>query len=212
MWKRGWIRYGAAGSILTVVLVAVGFHFELKTADWASWVQAVGSIVAITTGFILADRQSKIAALQLLRERMAADVEHARCVLAVAIFVEEQLRPALDEMRARDSVRGYLEVSADYMDFDGAKRAIDSIPLFQLRSSDAIKAVLLLDTCLNNVRHMTNFGQADPAFASRDYDDFKVRADEVLQALRSAFREIIRLAEQSHSALLDHDNRHGHVR
>jgi hypothetical protein len=210
-WKRTWIRYGVAGTLLTAALIAAGLHFELKTADWAAWVQAVGSVVAITVGFILADRQSKAAALQSRRERLAADDEQARCVLEVARLVQAHLEPALEEMRVRGDVFGYLQVTAGYVDFDGAKRAIDSVPLFQLRSSEAIHGVLLLSASVNQVRHMTKLGQDDPMFIDLDFDEFKSAAEQTLGDLKTGIDHIVDLADQCHRVLLDHDDRSGNI-
>lgn len=210
--KKLWLRNGALGILVVGTLIAIGCYTNLSKADWASWVQAVGSIAAISIGFILADRQSRSAALQLRRERLVVDDEQARCALAVAMFVRAKLEPALQEMRSPGSVRGYLEISADYMDFDGVKRAIDSVPLFQLRSAEAMEGVLLLNACLSKVQHMTRIGQQDPVFANRDYDEFMAAAEEALNALDTAFQYIVDLAEQCHVVLVEHDDRHGHIR
>lgn len=48
-----------------LTFVFLGIYFELGKADWAAWVQAVGSIVAIIVAFAVANRQQREAANKL---------------------------------------------------------------------------------------------------------------------------------------------------
>lgn len=67
MWKRArWPFWLALG---TVAFAATGIWVDLSKADWAAWVQAVGSVVAIGAAIAVARRQAEQGRDLLERQR-----------------------------------------------------------------------------------------------------------------------------------------------
>jgi hypothetical protein len=58
MTKRTW-AYLISGIALLCAFIAVGRFYNLNKSDWAGWVQAVGSIVAIAGAFLISHLQYK---------------------------------------------------------------------------------------------------------------------------------------------------------
>jgi hypothetical protein len=75
-----------------LVEISLKFGFSLKSSDVASWVQAIGSIVAIWGAFIIANRQSATQALQKRGDEQARHNRVIGVVLLLAQNQKEQLR------------------------------------------------------------------------------------------------------------------------
>lgn len=76
--RRGDVLLGL-GIWAVAGLVAIGDHFELNKSEWASWVQAIGSIAAIAGAIWIAGEQArrdhrKAAATEIQTELAAAQV------------------------------------------------------------------------------------------------------------------------------------------
>jgi len=64
-WKTRVIHYPLLALCAVAVCITTGLDQGLTKSDWASWVQAVGSIVAIIVAFAVANRQQREAANKL---------------------------------------------------------------------------------------------------------------------------------------------------
>jgi hypothetical protein len=104
--KIGW---ASGGAVAVVLFIACGWHFDWSKSDWASWVQAVGSIGAIVAaGEIAASQTRKARDWEVRRstEQMRALCEVvgtlarllALEVESKSIFLSSQM-----DARARDS-------------------------------------------------------------------------------------------------------------
>lgn len=67
-----------------VDLVLVGREFDLSKSDWASWVQAIGSIAAILFAYVLGEKQAKVAFASVREADKIAAQRKFDSILAVA--------------------------------------------------------------------------------------------------------------------------------
>jgi hypothetical protein len=173
---------------------------SMDAAVWASWVQAVGSIVAISAGFIVAARQSKAAAALAYRERVERDVDRLTAAFTIARYARDVIVEVTTGFESRDNARGFLEYS-HYVDFQGAIRALVSVQLHELRSSRMVSGILTIQRNIETLQAITNFYSSDPTFDRHDYYEIRARIDEVSQTSAAAYDGIITAVDQARAQL-----------
>lgn len=176
----------------------------MTPSDWAAWVQAVGSIGAIIAGFRVANKQSKNAAAQARLDRLEADDDRLTAAFSVAMYAADLIHEAARQAASRASVGGYLEVSCYYLDFEGAARALQAIPLHDLRSSAMIGGLLKIHRCVESIDRMTNNAQADPSFDDHDYGEWQEGIIEIRTATETAMQDLTQQVEQSRALLREY--------
>jgi hypothetical protein len=77
-------------------LIILGSAFELSKSDWASWVQAIGSVAAIGAALFIMDRQNKHTARLALESEHRGNMARAKVVGAIVENVQKQFDAALD--------------------------------------------------------------------------------------------------------------------
>ena len=145
--KRSVVYY-ASGVVVGAVAVA-GFRFvnwgDLKAADWAAWVQAVGSIGAIAGAFWIADRQSKTAieAIKLEAGQAARDKRTSAIAIVDAAFERARvIRASIEGIDPMDA-KSNLYITYDKSITEGLVRALSGIPMHEIGSSKAVASLLL---------------------------------------------------------------------
>lgn len=123
--------------------IVFGREAGFEKADWASWVQAVGSIFAIVGAFAIgkhqADVQRQVA--ERARQELVGD-KHAtvkgivdrvfQLCLDVEAHIADQTKPELHAF-------AFLYIEANV---PAAQRLLEDIPLFALGSADLVHATL----------------------------------------------------------------------
>lgn len=123
-WLVGYTIAVAAG----IAIVTVREIFQLSVGDWASWVQAIGSICAIVGSVWLAKYQERSAQ----RKRLQA-------IFAVA----QAARLRVDELARHlngDEDRAAITFNYHRSIIDGLVSAMSAVPMHELASPDAIIA------------------------------------------------------------------------
>ncbi|KQQ40441.1 hypothetical protein ASF61_06720 [Duganella sp. Leaf126] len=162
----------------------------LASSEAAGWVQAIGSVIAIASGFALANRQAQSAAALAKRERLEEDVERLLSAFAVVAHAKEIIDEAFTNMSNKGSFMGYFLVSSYYLDFHGGKRAIELIPLHELRSTEMIKGVLGVQNCLASAYRLTEFGRENPHLDNQNIDEWFAQVEEFRLASEDAFERV----------------------
>jgi hypothetical protein len=116
--------------------------WSLNKSDWASWVQAVGSIAAIIGAYVIGERQSK-ATLESAREAHHVAEESKRvsrfAVLRAAHNRASLIRAALTK---GEPPLNLIEVYHSSI-IDSLVLAMSSIPVSELGSDEAVDAFIL---------------------------------------------------------------------
>ena len=138
-------------------LVLVGRGAGLNASEWASWVQAIGSIAALAVAIYVMSRQNKHAARLLIDTDMLAFRRRAAGVKAIverAEVVVGKVGIAINQI-LQDQNPSSENFSPD---LDAAKRALNdvreaikSIPAYELGSYDMAEAINLLGFNLGNL-------------------------------------------------------------
>ncbi|WP_219135405.1 hypothetical protein [Janthinobacterium sp. UMAB-60] len=87
-----------AAIVLLVALIWLGRLNGLKTSDWASWVQAVGSIVAIFVALWMAQAQQRKAAGDADDRSVYEQLQKAETLWTLAHWAIGEMKRALDHV------------------------------------------------------------------------------------------------------------------
>jgi hypothetical protein len=176
--------------VAVAVSICIGFLVGLSKSDWASWVQAIGSIGAIAGAFYLGERQAKVA------ERARREL-----VVAVAEF-------AFDA--AQDTVRFFLydpdrkRIDSDYLFTrlaDGLV-ALRAVPLHEVGSAEAIKAIIKLRRVIERIEaHKLEFIKASGRFRDAQNDEIREEASRDFAASKGKFESYRQDAQRHFEAL-----------
>lgn len=133
---------------LTVVccgnLLFWGYASNLNKSEWASWVQAAGSVLAIVAAFVLGERQS-VKALEGIRtaERLVVQ-RKIECIIGIADACAEFGK----QHGAAFQPHGfpYLTIMITEWDVDirHLVTALDAIPIHEIGSMNAVSALIEL--------------------------------------------------------------------
>ncbi|WP_426391932.1 hypothetical protein [Variovorax sp. R-27] len=159
-----------------------------KNPNMASWVQAVGAIVAIVGAFLISDRQHR-AAVQAQRESAAHSavdrLSIVKTLLARAIAMVNLLQREYEEGRLYEVSAAELENLVD------CKDALDKLPVFEIPSA---RVVLYLSSVPRGLSELHSAWTAASAFMRIHAPELKVQSHEKLTAKLPEVLELIRLA------------------
>lgn len=138
-WNSPVVLAGATMAVLSalIVLHKIGDLFCLSPSDWASWVQAVGSIVAIAVAIQISrkaaeeqlkkERDYPLRNLRVIAERAERMINAAPSTLTEVAMMEYRIANLMAEM----DTRAYRDVA----------RALHEFPLSSLQDDHAVEAV-----------------------------------------------------------------------
>lgn len=145
--KRGRWRIAAALAIGTAITFVVAWFLSAKFASlegMASWVQGIGSILAIV-GAVWAVTAQERASLKAIRVGMElADARQHRAVLAVSEAALHRVELVVAAISDAGDWRVRLAGAYARTIFDGFSGALNAIPVHQLPSREAVNALLML--------------------------------------------------------------------
>lgn len=144
----GWrLSKRTAMSALTLVLVGClirwGIREDLKAADWASWVQAFGSIGAIVGAWIIGRAQSKSALEHALQLRDREHVERVRALFPIAARAFELVQDL-----EREPCDSYYQITYSESSFRTCLKALAAIPLHELGSYALVQGYMEMQQAL----------------------------------------------------------------
>ena len=192
--RRGDVLLGL-GIWIVAGLVALGDHFDLNKSEWASWVQAVGSVAALAVAVFIMAKQARSAAalvadsdrISLVRRGSAVEalIANAHATIFVALGrIEEGLNDSIraDWMLTR-TVAGSLSLTE-------ARATLSTVPLHELGSEKLVSATLeyleAMMFLINTFEEWRSSGshQFSPVLARQVVNRYKSNADNALNKFR----------------------------
>ena len=123
---------------------------KMGVAEWAYWVQAIGSIVAISGAFFLGDRQARSSVRLVVYADRVTAIRKAKAILAVTNAAQAHTSRA---MKAFDSDGfSYIALACNYEDttMQSLIQALADIPAHEVGSYNAVAAILRIRTAMGN--------------------------------------------------------------
>jgi hypothetical protein len=131
------------GAVLGLaVFVELGIHFDWNKSEWASWVQAVGSIAAILAACAVAWWQTwlmKSAARDAKRERL---VVLFTAIYTLMIVFESDLSSLTDLLRTDEDAEELRQRVKHAGPFVEVERSAQAIPLHELPDAATVRVVI----------------------------------------------------------------------
>ncbi|VVE12229.1 hypothetical protein PCA20602_02693 [Pandoraea capi] len=167
------------GGVAVGVLGAAFWRFPPQSSgDWASWVQAVGSIAAIAGAFLIGERQSSAARKTLAEERVAEEKARLARYFAIAEVACEAAQNTgtvissglqTGSLAAENGMPGLTLFLYEPETLNDAVDSLRLIPIDQLGSVEAIKAFDRFRRVVLSVhaaqRRLQELGAFDRAYA-----------------------------------------------
>jgi hypothetical protein len=153
-----WERVGGILATIAICLAVwrIGGAFNLSKSDWASWVQAVGSILAIVGAFYIgkhqADVQMKVA--EQARQHVLSD-RYSTIKGIVDRAFQKCLNVEPDVIRnGKDGPFGNLAFTFSYREeeFSRAIRLLEEAPFYELGSDVLVAGIFELRDAMESVQ------------------------------------------------------------
>jgi hypothetical protein len=172
------------------------FLSNLTSSEWASWVQAVGSVLAIVAAALIARHQAKLqhrSALDLLRtERRTARVEVAETLAVFAGNAAKALAHVSGQLPDREAVHKVAEGSVrceigEVQQIDGY---LGAVPLHEL-PGQLITLTMILGATVRQFREKVEMAlrlhrEMDAAM----FDDFFATLKQMNESLQATCKDI----------------------
>lgn len=181
-----------------VDLIIVGNRADLSKSDWATWVQAVGSIGAIFAAFMIGARQADVALMSVREAAHLTEKRRIEAVLGMVEFANSLADKCLDLFREDGYSRlAYVLTQVDDP-LENLTVALNAIPMHEIGSAHAVSALIQLRSSTAYLEKAINrlLGLA----ASIDPGAHWSNAD--TSVVRLCCKNIKRAADQLQSALL----------
>jgi hypothetical protein len=137
MTKRTW-AYLISGIALLCAFIAMGRFYDLNKSEWAGWVQAVGSIVALGLALYIMNRQNKHAIQLVLDSDLRALRRRGESVMVLiqhAVYDTQILAEQLPEVVSRANTEEILAMlNLSRRKISEAKSMLIAIPAHELGS------------------------------------------------------------------------------
>ncbi|MEF3066341.1 hypothetical protein [Pandoraea apista] len=146
------VSFAVAVAVGAVLMVFVR-NPPADSGQWASWVQAIGSIVAIVGAYFIGERQSVAARKALADERKAATNARLARYLAIAEVARDATEDAGSLIANIPHTPGF-SLNSLFFQPEALNDAVESlrlIPIDELGSACAIKAFTRFRRCVMNV-------------------------------------------------------------
>ena len=184
--------FGIAGFVIGVMLF-YGIQHRFTSEQWATWVQAVGSVTAIWISLALVQHQ-------IIQQQKAERARDAKNDLRIASFAESVIREGVDAVRATESAqKAWPDSGAGYVFHEKPRiqaaqimtRTLATEPLF----AELIKPVIDMHALLVSIESASErlVGSA-PFHNTGSFDAFWAQKHEEMNAIVSAAESAIGLA------------------
>ena len=124
------------------------FLSNLTSSEWAAWVQAIGSIIAIVAAIIIAANQNKNALKLHYQELLSAKLDMAKTLLVLAENSRKSINHCIDELKDRETIYNIAEghVYSSLSEFRKINSYLYDISLQNLPSNLVTPAMVLIST------------------------------------------------------------------
>lgn len=179
------------------------FLTNLSSSDWAAWVQAIGSIVAIFGTMYIAiwqsRRQHQVSLAVMRAEHKLARTELARTLLALSINCSRATEHVVKQLPDRESVHriGEQEVHFDFNELRIIESAVIAIPLHSLPHT-LVSLTMILSSTVRQLREKVESAlHFHRQMDSAAFENFFTVLKEMQQSLALTCKDIATEVENS---------------
>ncbi len=190
--------FGVAGFVIGVLLF-YGIKHRFTSEQWATWVQAVGSVSAIWISLALVQHQ-------IFQQQKSEKVRDAKNDFRIASFAESVIREAIDAVKATERAqRAWPADGAGYIFHEQSRieaalimtRTLAAEPLF----AELIKPVIDMHALLVAVESTSRQRVGSGPFQNNSrFGLFWTQINEDMKAIASATEAALGIAQRSLSA------------
>lgn len=190
--------FGIAGFVIGVLLF-YGIKHRFTSEQWATWVQAIGSVSAIWISLALVQHQ-------ILQQQKSEKVRDAKNDFRIASFAESVIREAIDAVKATERAqRAWPADGAGYIFHEQSRiqaalimtRTLAAEPLFAELIKPVIDMHALLVAVESTSRQLVGGG---PFHNHSRFGSFWPQINEDMKAIASATEAALGIAQRSLSA------------
>jgi hypothetical protein len=146
MWKKR-LYVSLLGCAAISVILFLGFKFDLNKSEWASWVQAVGSISAILAAAAIASWQSHTAQQNYERRKREDRINKA---LAIK-YILRRAKLVLDNAERSIAASSHAkDIAIEQVDF--MQLTLRSLPVFETPSPELVFFIQRTDRDMTYIR------------------------------------------------------------
>lgn len=173
---------------IILICKLIGDYFCLSKSDWASWVQAIGSIAAIAGAFLVGRHQGEIQMEVAAKERRDLLNDHYSTIKGV---VDRAFQKCLniEHYFRDDGPFGNLAFVISYSedDFSSAIRLLTEAPIYELRSGELVEGILDLRDAMQSMQEWIQLHKVNSKTKNVEPEDpdFETDDDVLKEFLRS---------------------------
>jgi hypothetical protein len=189
---RNWKKVAAFTLTVSALVIAtwvIGSQFELNKGEWASWVQAIGSIAAIL-GAIWISNQQHAQALARERQQAIRRKQEIRDTIFVVANQGHELIKGIPATNDNDQWISYLQL-VPKVHFQNLENLLRGAPLYEVGGLALPAAIHMMEALERATRLLTYVATLDPikrvAIGERIASDVK-RVHFAADAAMVAFR------------------------
>ncbi|MET3371377.1 hypothetical protein ABIC89_000410 [Variovorax boronicumulans] len=179
MWKGArWPMWAALGLVL---FIGLGVAFDWGKSDWAAWVQAVGSVVAIVATGRFVRWQHELESERQEREHRRASLQKLRVikelVYANSLFVRFVALQFANRQASFDAIEG--RTGFDPVEIDRVGSHTSGIPLHDLEDSEVVRCVLISTQYAMQVKDLARRAVQDyRSLNAKSFENIALRMEE----------------------------------
>lgn len=170
--RNGYVKIAAVTAAISTIAILQGLSASLNASEWANWVQAVGSIVALGVAIFVMSRQNRHAAKLIADADRLSTLRRARSVHAIlgrTLVRCQSVRPETevfpDTPTKLSKLETHLQLSVESL--TEIQKVLKAMPTYDLGSFDMANGVhsvidavdALHSSCVYLVQHPTDAGQ-----------------------------------------------------
>lgn len=165
-WKTRVVRYPLLALGALAATVATGARLDLGKSDWAAWVQAIGTIVALGVAIFVMRGQNAAAAKLAVDADLRTHQRRARSVSALVYRAERQISNCVDAVRsvAREGNQAHMRTMLRNANkvLSARRSALEQIPAHDLGSYEMVEGLLGMIGCITVFEKIIDDYLSDP--------------------------------------------------
>ena len=182
----GGLKLFGAAVLVGFIATALITHFPHQSGDYASWVQAFGSIGAIFYAVSIADRQRRETNLRDAQARVA----RLAAVRGITEHAVELVGSATEALLSKQSnAEGYV-TTYDAAQFEEAFRVLQQIPMLELGTVPTVEGVTLVKGALLAMSALLSELRTNPLPIRQNHTEVKDSVVKIQMQLEAGRRKL----------------------
>lgn len=172
------------------------FSTNLTSSELASWVQAIGSILAILAAATIAiwqsKKQHKSALALLIEEQKNNKIEKAKALLTICQNCTKAAKYYASEMNNREAIHliAYKDKYVDFGELQTLQNSTSNIPLYSLPSALISHAMILGATMRQFKQNIENVLRTHEQINANQFKEFFEYSEEITKSLELTCNDI----------------------